>query len=428
MLLVVVAAAAAAAQGLTPAEQEAFAALVRAAEAVERADDRIALIQAAAQLSTAARQALNAFDAADGEREAAAAAYRAAVRAAQASTVTCANGYPCTNNRLDPFEGIARALAEHLQRIAGVSFATAVYVETVGVAGAEEARERGGRLRQMAAGMGRYARRSPRPTRCTTGRPPRPRQTGAPCSTTCTGWWKPFAAAAIRAPGDLASRAVMGDVQDRLVALRARLSTVAQPADADAADDEVARVSDLATTGGGSSEEAETGATTEAGVADALAALDRAFETQGAAQDDARPAEAGVADALAALDRAFETQGAAQDDAAGAADDADEPEPADLAAWVRAVNAGVRRAEEAARAAEAAAASGGSWFSRMAACVDAHDRLESAVERAEALTLGATRPAFVTTAAGAEAYAEVEARLDAAREDGRMACESIEQP
>ena len=64
----------------------------------------------------------------------------------------------------------------------------------------------------------------------------------------------------------------------------------------------------------------------------------------------------------------------------------------------------------------------------MAACVDARDRLSSAAERAKALTLGAARPPFVTSAAGAGAYAEVEARLDVARENGRMACESIGQP
>ena len=64
---------------------------------------------------------------------------------------------------------------------------------------------------------------------------------------------------------------------------------------------------------------------------------------------------------------------------------------------------------------EAAAEAAGSWFSRIAACVDARDRLESAVERAEALMLGAARPAFVTVAAGAEAYAEVGATLSGAR-------------
>ena len=363
VLAVVLAASAAAAQGLTPAEQEAFAALARAADAVERAGDRTALlIQTATRLATAAREALNAFDAADGERETAAAAYRAALRATQAGTVTCAS-YPCTNNRLEPFDGIGRALAEHLQRIAGVLFVTAVYVEMVGVTGAEEARERGGRVRQLAAAMGRVdaaeatdrwnalldeLREDVAAANALYDR------AAAAAATDRRALFddvhrmvEAVAAAATRTPGDFASRAVIGDVQDRLVALRARLSTVAQPAAADAADDEVVRVSDLATTGGGSSEEPETGATLEAGVTDALAALDRAFETQGAAQDDPpRPAEVGVADALAALDRAFETQGAAQDDPPGA--------PAALGRAETRAEAAEARAEAALARAEAA--------------------------------------------------------------------------
>ena len=58
----------------------------------------------------------------------------------------------------------------------------------------------------------------------------------------------------------------------------------------------------------------------------------------------------------------------------GVAGGAAEPAPTDLVAWVRAVNAAVRRAEAAAVEAEAAAAASGSWFSRTAACVDARDR------------------------------------------------------
>ena len=56
----------------------------------------------------------------------------------------------------------------------------------------------------------------------------------------------------------------------------------------------------------------------------------------------------------------------------------------------------------------AVAASREAGFSRMAACVDARDRLENAAERTEALTLGAARPAFATSTAGT--HAEVEAR------------------
>ena len=104
-------------------------------------------------------------------------------------------------------------------------------------------------------------------------------------------------------------------------------------------------------------------------------------------------------------------------------------EPADLAEWVRAVNAGVAAAEEAAADAEAEAAGGGtrSWFARTAACVNARDRLARALARVEALTVGGSRPSYVTSAAGEEAYAELGERLESARAHGR-ACESIEQP
>ena len=88
VLPVLLAASTAVAQGLTPAEQETFAAVSLAGGTVARAVDRTALILAAPQLSTAADQALTALDAADGARETAATAYRAA----QASMVTCANG------------------------------------------------------------------------------------------------------------------------------------------------------------------------------------------------------------------------------------------------------------------------------------------------------------------------------------------------
>ena len=103
-------------------------------------------------------------------------------------------------------------------------------------------------------------------------------------------------------------------------------------------------------------------------------------------------------------------------------------EPADLAEWVREVNAGVTAAEEAAAEAETAAAGSGSWFSRAAACVNAQDRLTGALARVEALTVGESRPSYVTSTAGEEAYAELGEQLESARERGRVACASIELP
>ena len=148
---VMLSAAAAAPQDLATAEQEAFAALARAVASLERAADRSASIRAAEQLATAVDRARDAFAAADAARRAAADGYGGAYRAALAAAVTCANGYPCTGGRLDPFEGIAGALVTHLHLLASVSFAAAVHVEAVGVAGADEARARSVRIRRLAA-------------------------------------------------------------------------------------------------------------------------------------------------------------------------------------------------------------------------------------------------------------------------------------
>ena len=137
---VMLSAAAAAPQDLATAEQEAFAALSRAVASLERAADRSASIRAAEQLAAAGDRARDAFAAADDARRAAADGYGGAYRAALAAAVTCANGYPCTGGRLDPFEGIAGALVTHLHLLASVSFAAAVHVEAVGVAGAHATR------------------------------------------------------------------------------------------------------------------------------------------------------------------------------------------------------------------------------------------------------------------------------------------------
>ena len=195
---------------------------------------------------------------------------------------------------------------------------------------------------------------------------------------------------------------------------------------------------------------------------DPFAALDQAFAGEAGAEDGEEEAAAGLADPepgvapvedpFAALDRAFAAEAAAavadaRADPVGAdgsgiaalavpadaetgvdtAAAAEAVEPADLAAWVRAVNASLTAAEEAATVAQASAAGAGSWFARTAACVDARDRLTRALARVEALTVGGSRPSYVTSAAGEEAYAELGERLESARTHGR-ACESIEQP
>ena len=187
----------------------------------------------------------------------------------------------------------------------------------------------------------------------------------------------------------------------------------------------------------------------DAPVEDPFAALDRAFATE-VAGDAAEAFAAEVEDPFAALDRAFSAE-VAGDVADAAADSvaadgvgaaalavpvdaetsvnaagAEATEPATFAAWVRAVNASVSAAEEAAAAAQASAAGAGSWFARTAACVGARDRLTRALARVEALTVGGSRPSFVTSAMGEEAYAELGERLASARAQSR-ACDSIEQ-
>ena len=135
------------------AEREAFDAVARAGAAIERAPRGNALRRAADQAVTAAEQAAAAFTAADGARDAALAAYRAAYREALAGAVTCGNGYPCTNGRIDPFDGFAAAFAAHFELLAAVSAANAAYVDAVGVPGADEARDRAARIRGLAARM-----------------------------------------------------------------------------------------------------------------------------------------------------------------------------------------------------------------------------------------------------------------------------------
>ena len=491
---VVLSAAAAAPQELASVEQEAFAAVSRTVAALERADGRSALIQTAAQVATAVDHARDAVAAADHTRETAAEEYRAAYRAALAGAVTCDNGYPCTNNRLDRFEGLADALVRHLQLLAGVSFANAAYVEAVGVAGADEARERGSRIRRLAARMRNVdaAEAMDRWNNLIGGVLD---DSDATCELQGTATEAhaaarrarfedvdqvlgAIAAAATREPApDVALRAVLGAARGSAEALRSNLtegenaSTRASagaetPASPDRALDEAAAVAKpevpagstadadawaaldraFAAEAAAEAEPDEEAAPRPTADADAWAALDRAFAAEAAAEaeldEEAAPRPTADADAWAALDRAFAAEAAAEaeldEEAAprpvtaaaneAVANVAGEPEPTDLAAWVRAVNAGVRRAEEAAGEAEAAAADTGSWFSRTAACVDARDRLSHAWERVRELTIGEARPAFVTETAGAETYCEVEEWLEAARERGRVACESIGQP
>lgn len=121
VLVVVLAASAAAAQGLRSTERRAFAALAQARAAVERGGDRTTLIRNAAQLSTTARAALNAFDEAEREREAAAAAvpHRLARRAGergQLSQRRPVHGQPARSSR-GHGPRVGRAPPAHRRRV-----------------------------------------------------------------------------------------------------------------------------------------------------------------------------------------------------------------------------------------------------------------------------------------------------------------------
>ena len=170
-------------------------------------------------------------------------------------------------------------------------------------------------------------------------------------------------------------------------------------------------------------------------VPDPFAALDRAFATEAAATSLANAAVGGnesavgsVPDPFAALERAFAAQAAeAVTEDPGNAESAavvGTVEAANRAAWVASVDAAVATAAEA----ETAAAGPGRWMSRNARCVGARNRLAAAIARVEALTVGGARPQHVPGATGEEAYAKISARIEAADERGRRACESIERP
>ena len=426
---VMLSAAAAAPQDLATAEQEAFAALARAVASLERAADRSASIRAAEQLATAGDRARDAFAAADAARRAAADGYGGAYRAALAAAVTCANGYPCTGGRLDPFEGIAGALVTHLHLLASVSFAAAVHVEAVGVAGADEARARSVRIRRLAARLRdvEAGEALDRWNGLVGGLLDDTEATSALHRTSTEAH-----AAARRSRFDAANRMLAA-----IAVSRGRASDVALGAPLDAAQTRAEALRSSLTEAGRAGSRAAVvpgGAAVEpvAGVEPGVRAPAPARPARPARPAAAEPVspEAAGAAALAALDRAFgspapvvpaearpirpaatepvsprtapeapEPEPAVEADPGAAAERgvagvAAEPAPVDLVAWVRAVNAAVRRAEVAAGEAEAAAAAAGSWFSRTAACVDARDHLSSAQDRVAELTTGAARTVF----------------------------------
>ena len=105
-----------------------------------------------------------------------------------------------------------------------------------------------------------------------------------------------------------------------------------------------------------------------------------------------------------------------------------ESEPAgDFAGWGRAVNGAVAEAERAAAEAEQAGARSGSWWSRVTACLGAHERVQRAINRVQSLTTGGRRPSFVLFEGGYHAWGKLRERLDDANQRAADACAGIER-
>ena len=375
--------------------REAFAAIARAGEAVNRAPGGNALLRAAEQAVAAVEQAADAFTEVDRARDAALVAYRAAYREALAGAVTCANGYPCTNDRVDPFEGFTAAFAAHFELIAAVSAADAVHVDAVGIPGADAARARAVRIRGLAARM-RDLEAIDEP-----------------------GRWNALV-------GSVGAEIDAGNVLHR------RATAARQAADRALVDD-VTRVMDALNTAANRIPQRNRGAAAAAGVRTAAgdAALRAALDTARDAIESLRSRIVAAATSVqdVAPASAAETAVRRDDDAPGADTAATEPEPADeVAGWVSALTAAARAAEQAAADAEAAAGGRGSSSSRASSCIDAEARVTAAATRVASLTVGDDRPPDVPARTGRETYSDLFDLLDAAKRRARAACSSIEQP
>ena len=156
---VLLATSAAAAQP-SSAGQRGFDAVGLAIAGLETAAGRGEVIRAARGILDAAESARSAFNAGAQVRDGAYARYLAALREVDALAVRCDNGYPCDTDRRGNtgvvyFDGLGDAYSRVWEARSDLSAANAAYVEAVGIAGADEARERAARFR-------RYAIRMPR--------------------------------------------------------------------------------------------------------------------------------------------------------------------------------------------------------------------------------------------------------------------------
>ena len=406
-------------------EREAFALVARAGEAIERASEKNALWRAAEQAVSAAEDAASALTAADHERDAALAAYRAAYREALAGAVTCDNGYPCTNGRIDPFDGFAAAFAAHFELLAAVSAANAAHVDAAGIPGASEARARAARIRGLAARMRDL------------GAIDDPRRWNALVvgvgAEIAAGNLLHRRATEARHAADLA---LVDDVTRVVEAIHLAGHRVAQrsrPATGAAAVDGGADSTAGARGGAGTVSDAVLRAALDTAQA-AMESLRSRVVAAATSVPDVRPARAAETGVPGASEepapagnvvpaRAAETARPSGDDTPGAA--AAKPEPADdFAGWVRALAAAARAAEQAAADAEAAAGGSGSARTRAGWCSDAEARVTAAASRVTSLTVGDDRPPYVPSRTGRETYSDLFHVLDAALRRTRAACGS----
>ena len=408
------------------AEREAFAAVVRAGEAVGRAPDGNALWRASGQTVAAAEHAADAFTEADRARDAALVAYRTAYREALAGAITCDNGYPCTSGRVDPFDGFSAAFAAHFELIAAVSTANAVYVDAVGIPGADAGRARAARIRGLAAGMRDLeAIDDPRRwnalvgsvgaeinagntlhRRATESRHAADRAFVDDVTRVMEALYAAAnqvgprgARAGAREVSDAVLRATLGNARDAMESLRSLLVAAAS-----SEPDLVPGRSAENVAAARSAPDAVPGRSPETAPAGSV--------VPGGAEETARPGAA--------------TTRPGGNDAPGIDAEAAEPEPVDdLAGWAGALTAAARAAEQAAADAEAAAGGPGNSSSRGSSCLDAEARVAAAVSHVESVTVGDDRPPFVPARTGRETHSDLFHLLDAAKRRARAACRSI---
>ena len=380
---VVLTASVAAPQGFPAAEeQDAFAAVARAEEALDRAGSPEEVLRAAEQALAAAERARNAFVAADRRREAAEARYEAEYIESVARNWSCPDwGDPCAGVLFEQYAVDSTADAE--------------YADVLGAdAEAREARALAGRYR-------RYADRGRRHGLHSVEQSAANDDVGS--SDALHARLRRRHQAANRAALDYVGRAAQttSAAADRLVAGR------------DPAGAAVVRATEAAVAAAAAREVSEDGVRTDAALRAVLDAARRtltALRTHVAAVEDASGT--------------YEDPSSTGNDAGGGVPALEQATVDTFEGWLHALNAAVAEAEQVARETDGAARRGRLLLS--AACRNAEDRMARAIDRVRNLAFGEDRPGFVPASAGAAIYDKLRERLDAARERARRTCAPVD--